>query len=285
MPLSFPHTRIGYFAALLALFLLLAGIVSAPAADAQQRNLVVFGDSVVADPPVGEYLARKAERGSSDSADGRFCPTSGGNFGVRAAAKLGLPVSDYSCSGTTATGTRSFFGGEDFSIQVNRALSGGALTPATSRIVVSHGFNDTYSNSILPVAQTRAIFLEAMVPQIERIRAAAPNARIQVVGYATISDSDHICLFNTGGGLRDRTYVPQVGHWERLAQDMQRDLAHATGTEFLDMKPSTVGRGMCAADHMRNWAGIVDVNAGPNNLPFHMNARGHEHVAEVIARS
>lgn len=286
MQLPSPRSAVGRVATLLAPLVLLAGVILAPASGARQPNLVVFGDSVVADPPVGDYLARKAERGSSDSTDGRFCPTSQSNFGVRAAAKLGLPVADYSCSGATATGTRSLFGGgQTIAVQVDRALVEGALTPATARVVVSNGFNDTYSNAGLPDEEVRGRFVESMAPQIGRIRAAAPNARIQVVGYATITEGDHVCLFNAGGSVRDRTYAPQVGEWEQLAQDMQRDLAPATGTEFLDLKPSTAGRGMCAPDHLRSWAGIVDLNASPQNLPFHMNARGHEHVAEVIARS
>ncbi|AJK67888.1 GDSL-type esterase/lipase family protein [Corynebacterium marinum] len=286
MPTSSLRSSSRLCVAFVLALLLLVGVIFAPASQARTRNLVVFGDSVVADPPVGEYLARKVERGSSNSTDGRFCPTSQSNFGVRAATKLGLQAADYSCSGATATGTRSFFGGgQTIGVQVDRALADGALTPATARVVVSNGFNDTYSNAGLPGEEVRARFVASMAPQIGRIRAAAPNARIQVVGYATIADGGYVCLFNAGGDLRDRTYAPQVGQWEQLAQDMQRDLAAAAGVEFLDLKPSTADRGMCAPDHLRNWAGIVDVNASPQNLPFHMNARGHEHVAEVVARS
>lgn len=284
---SFPARPALRFCGVLLLTLaLVAGVVLAPSAEARQRNLVVFGDSVVADPPLGEYLGRKVERGSSESTDARFCPTSESNFGVRAADLLGLSAADYSCSGATATGTSSFFGGgQTIAVQVDRALADGALGPDTARVVVSIGFNDTYSNTGLPDEEIRARFVESVVPQIGRVRAAAPHARVQVVGYATITDGDHVCLFNAGGELRDRTYAPQVGRWEQLAQDMQRDLAAASGSEFLDLKPSTAGRGMCAPDHLRNWAGIVDFNASPNNLPFHMNARGHGHVADVVARS
>ena len=42
---------------------------------------------------------------------------------------------------------------------------------------------------------------------------------------------------------------------------------------------------MCAPDHMRMWAGLVDFYGGPGNLPIHVNARGHQHVAGVIAAS
>ena len=42
---------------------------------------------------------------------------------------------------------------------------------------------------------------------------------------------------------------------------------------------------MCAPDNKRMWAGLVDFYGGPGNLPIHVNQRGHEHVANVIARS
>ena len=66
---------------------------------------------------------------------------------------------------------------------------------------------------------------------------------------------------------------------------MQVDLAHATGVEFVDLKPATRGRGMCADSDKRLWAGLVDFTAGPGNLPLHVNARGHEYVANILSRS
>ena len=59
----------------------------------------------------------------------------------------------------------------------------------------------------------------------------------------------------------------------------------AAGVEFLDLKPSTWHNNMCAPDNKRMWAGLVDFYGGPGNLPIHVNQRGHEHVANVIARS
>lgn len=253
MPLSSPLPAARHSVALLLAVIVLLGGVLAPAAEARQRNLVIFGDSVSADPPLEQYLARKIEQGSSESTGGRFCPTSKSNFGVRAAAELGLTAADYSCSGATATGTRSIFGGQDFAVQVDRALADAALSPATARVLITLGFNDTYSNYALPAHELRSRFVAATVPQIERIRQAAPEARIQIVGYPTIADDGYVCLVNLGGGVRDRTYAPVAGHFENLAQMMQQDLAEATGAEFLDLKPTTAGSGMCAPDHLRGW--------------------------------
>ncbi|MDO5668516.1 MAG: GDSL-type esterase/lipase family protein [Corynebacterium sp.] len=270
----------------LASLVMLAGVISvaAPSAEAQQRNLVVFGDSIIADTPTPEYLVNRIGSGSSLSSLGgssfEQCPTSQNNYGVRAGHKLGLPVWDYSCAGTTAISP-----GPQFSTQVDRALATGALTPATARVIVTTGFNDTYNNGNLAEHDVRARFVNAMRPQIDRIRHAAPNARIQIVGYATITENDHVCLVHVGGNIKDRTFAPQVGYWERLSQGMLSDLAHATGTQFVDMKPSTRDRGMCAPDHLRSWSGLIDFHAGPGNMPIHMTDRGHEHVANVIAAS
>lgn len=278
--------------ALTPLLLLVGIIAAAPTSEAQQRNLVIFGDSIIADTPTPEYLVNRlgmassgsslSSLGSSASSGSSFqqCPTSDNNYGVRAANKLGLVPRDYSCAGTTTISP-----GPQFSTQVDRALASGALNPGTARVVISTGFNDTYNNNDQNEHQVRARFVDAMRPQIQRIRNAAPNARIQIVGYATITDNDHACLVHLGANISDRTYLPQVGYWERLSQDMQRDLANATGTEFLDMKPSTRDNGMCAPDHLRSWAGVIDFHAGPGNMPIHMTDRGHEHVANTIARS
>ncbi|HKM24367.1 MAG TPA: GDSL-type esterase/lipase family protein [Corynebacterium sp.] len=277
---------------ILVSLLMLTGVVAAaPDADAQQRNLVVFGDSIIADTPTPEYLVNRLgslssnsslSSASSESSGSSFqqCPTSANNYGIRAGHKLGLPAWDYSCAGTT-----SISPGPQFSTQVDRALQAGALTPATARVIITTGFNDTYNNGNQSEQQIRARYVDAMRPQIQRIRNAAPNARIQIVGYATITDHDHVCLVHLGANIHDRTYAPQVGYWERLSQDMQRDLANATGTQFLDMKPSTRDRGMCAPDHLRGWSGLLDFHAGPGNMPIHMTDRGHEHVANVIAAS
>lgn len=259
----------------LAVTLLAVGL-AAPQASAQERNLVAFGDSVLADPRADIYLGNRL--GSSNPV-GVNCPQSF-NFAKRAGAKLGLPVRDFSCSGAV-----SMAAGPQMGEQVDAAIRTGALTPATTRVVYATGFNDTYHHRNLNQAQMRAAWVQRNAPLIHRIRAAAPNARIQIVGYPTIGDNGNYCLVQLGGSSMDRTPMPFMWDWETKAQWMQVDLARATGTEFVDLKPSTRANGMCGADGERMWAGIIDFTGGPGNLPFHINSRGHEHVANVIAAS
>lgn len=252
------------------------GAITAPAANAQDRNLVAFGDSILADPRADIYLNnRLASDLSSGSTNVDPCPTSY-NYAKRAGAKLGLPVADFSCAGAT-----SMSPGKQISAQVNSAIATGKLSNATRRVVFTSGFNDTYNNNSLTQAQMRARFVHFTAPQIERIKRAAPNARIQIVGYSSITNRGNICLVNGQAPVP----APNIKRWEDAAQQMLIDLARSTGTQFLDLKASTAGNSMCAPDNTRMWASVVDFTGGPGNMPFHLNARGHEHVANVIARS
>lgn len=253
----------------------------APAAQAQERNMVIFGDSVIADPSGPQWAAGKLgldPRGRSDITT--WCPTSPTSWGKRAAGKLGLPTRDYSCTGTVAIQK-----GPQFASEVNRAVADGGLNRNTARVIVSTGFNDTYHPDGRDEAAFRRDWVAAMTPQINRIRAAAPNARIQIVGYPKITAGDRVCLFHIAPNTSDWTRFGDVEMWENWIQRAQIDLARATGVEFLDLKPSTWNNNMCAPDSARMWAGLVDFYGGPGNLPIHVNQRGHEHVANVIARS
>lgn len=249
---------------------LLAVFLLAAPASAHARTLVLFGDSVPADPPLRNYVA--SELGSSGHTD---CPTSADNYGVRTAEELGLQAQDFSCSGATSPSVASLLANRDFSQQVDRALTSAALDEDTARVLITVGFNDLYQGG------TPENFVTSMIPQVERIQEAAPNARVQIVGYPTIVDDERVCVINARHLVG--VHAPIVGRWEAQAQQMQADLAAATGTEFLDLKDSTAGRGMCAPDELRHWSAIID--DGPTNLPFHLNTHGHRHVAEVIARS
>ncbi|WJY88798.1 GDSL-type esterase/lipase family protein [Corynebacterium confusum] len=267
-------------AVFVSVFTLLAALLAAPAPQAQaaERNLVAFGDSVLADPDMGTYLRDRIGGAFDQRPLGVNCPK-GNNYAVRTGAKLGLPVRDFSCSGAA-----SMSPGPQISAQIDTAIARGALNPSTARVIYATGFNDTYNNANLNQAQIRAKFVRFNRPLIDRIRAAAPNARIQIVGYPTIGDGIHYCLIHAGSSW-DRTPLPQVADFENKAQWMQVDLARATGTEFVDLKPSTRNSGMCGPDGNRKWAGLVDFNAGDGNLPLHVNARGHEHIANVLAAS
>lgn len=264
-------------AAVCASLLVAVGLSQAPQAAAAERNLVSFGDSVLADPQLDAYMSSRL--GSSGRNPSLDCP-SGNNFAKRTAAKLGMPVADFSCSGAV-----SMSQGPQVNAQVDDAIRRGKLTADTQRVIFASGFNDTYNNAGLSDRDLRARWVGANAPIIHKIRAAAPNARIQIVGYPTIGSGDRYCLLHFGPQPADATALPMVQRYENVAQWMQVDLAHATGAEFVDLKPATWDRGMCANSDKRLWAGLVDFSAGPGNLPLHVNSRGHEYVANILARS
>lgn len=287
MNFASPRRLVAYVAAIITAALVIIAPMSTPSAEAQQRNMVIFGDSLVANPNTFDYLggglfhnlsSGNSSRGlSGDPWEG--CPQ-GNNWGRIASGHLGLVPWDYSCSGAV-----SMSQGPQVSTQVSAALRDRALHHGTQRVVLSYGFNDTYNNDGLTRQQKVDRFVGANAPQIARIRAAAPNARIQVVGYPSITGGDNVCLFHVGPNIYDATPFPDINRWQWDTQEMQRALARATGVEFVDMKGPTANNHMCAPDDQRMVAGLVDFYAGPGNLPFHVNDRGHYHIGAVVARS
>ncbi|MDO4927971.1 MAG: GDSL-type esterase/lipase family protein [Corynebacterium sp.] len=254
---------------------IVAGISTPNVATAQERNMVIFGDSVISDGNVVETLKNEDPN--------VLCVTSDNSYAEQAARHLGLVTHNYSCSGTiTFSGAGTNIQAQ-MPVQVQMALDDGALNAATERVVLTVGFNDTYNNVNISDAEVRQRFVDAMVPQIERIRAAAPNARIQLVGYASITDQSNVCLFHVIPNIHDTIPGPLVVYWENQAQWMNVDLAVATGVEFVDLKPLTYGHSMCANDEDRYWGGLVDLTGSPFNMPVHLNQKGHEVVGEYLA--
>ena len=258
-----------------------AGVAAIPNADAQNGNMVIFGDSVTADAHSIEYLqARVGLHPNGMSDPGRWCPTSDANFGKLAARRLGLEPRDYSCAGAV-----SISRGPNVSAEIDRALRERGLDGSTRRVIIQMGFNDTYNHRGEDPMSIRRNYVNYMRPQIERIRRAAPNARIQIVGYPTITMGDRVCLFHIGPNMYDATPMPEVAGWENLAQWMNVDLANATGTQFVDFKPGTAGNSMCARDGDREFAGLIDFYAGYGHAPIHITAKGHHHLADILVRS
>lgn len=260
------------------------GIIAGPAtqnANADNGNMVIFGDSVVADAPSLEYLGARVglhPNGKSDPA--RWCPTSPNNFGKQAARQLGLQPRDFSCPGAVTISR-----GPNIAAQIDRAVRERGLDGNTKRVVLQVGFNDTYNHRGEDPNKIRRDYVNYMRPQVDKIRRVAPNARIQIAGYPTITGGDRVCLFHIGPNMYDATPMPEVAYWEDLAQWMNLDLARATGTQFVDFKPGTRNNGMCARDGQREFAGLIDFYAGPGNAPIHVTQNGHARLGRILAAS
>src|SRR5699024_1627155 len=162
---------------LLAAALMALTVVAAPTASAAERNLVAFGDSLLADPSADIYLSTRV---TSSTANGANCP-SGNNYAKRTGAKLGLRVRDHSCSGAV-----SMSPGPQISTQVSTAIRTGKFNPSTQCVMLSSGFNVIYHNRNLSRQQLRNRYVRTPAPQIERIKRASPSARIQIVRSQSI---------------------------------------------------------------------------------------------------
>ncbi|WKD58183.1 hypothetical protein CAPI_08280 [Corynebacterium capitovis DSM 44611] len=257
-----------------------------PAAQAEEPGtLVNIGDSIASDPVVTDWLpyARRIPTAASEASP-IGCPTGPNTYGKQVAAGLGLVELDYSCTGMAATKPEN----EDLAETADTAIADGALSANTRRVLVTIGANDAYDARYNPAAWNVEAFVQAAAVSVEKIKAAAPNARVQIIGYPTIADGDDVCPIHVIPSqfvASPAVSIPQVRAAENIAQDMQKQLAQRTGVEFVDMKPSTVANGMCAPDGQRQFAGVIDTTGPGNNLPFHANAAGHAHIAEVILRS
>lgn len=124
--------------------------------------------------------------------------------------------------------------------------------------------------------------MDTVVPEINRIRQAAPNAAIKVVGYPSISDNFGVCMIQLGNNIHSLENLRQVTDWENIAENMLRDAAARSGVAYVDLRGPSMGHGMCAPDGQRWFGALIDLGQ-PRNLPVHMTDLGKGRVAEIIS--
>src|SRR5690606_21684023 len=118
---------------------------------------------------------------------------------------------------------------------------------------------------------------------INQIKHVAPNAKVKIAGYPTVSGPNgEVCLINTGG-----VGVPTPAVNLREIEDrLDVGLAQAaddTGAQFVSLKAVTAGQGTCASD---NWVvGVIDDNIGAYNLFVHMTNHGVQVVGDHVGRA
>ncbi|MFD5868498.1 GDSL-type esterase/lipase family protein [Corynebacterium sp. NPDC060344] len=256
--------------------------VSLPmAAQAAPGNTVVFGDSLPANPTVGDWIKSKT---GAPIPGGRVNELNCGTdflFSNAVGAGNGTPISDYTCAGASFR-----TGGMRIIDQINRAAETGALDGGTRQVVILAGANDTYPyilNDRMPMPQIQENLRAAARDAINRAKQIAPQAQIKIAGYPTISGPNgEVCLVNTGG-----VGVPTPAVNLREIEDrLDAGLAQAagdTGAKFVGIKGITAGHGTCDSD---NWVvGIIDDNIGDYNLFVHMTNHGVQTVGHHIGRA
>lgn len=255
--------------------------VTIPVAGAAPGNTVVFGDSLPANPTVGDYLAGKANLPVPGARTNALNCGTDFLFSNAVGASNGGNVADYTCAGASFR-----TGGMRIVDQINRAAEAGALDGGTREVVILAGGNDTYPyivNDRMPMPEIQENLRVAARDAIHRAKQVAPNARIKVAGYPTISGPNgEVCLINTGG-----VGVPTPAVNLREIEDrLDHGLAQAagdTGSQFVSLKALTAGHGTCDAD---NWVvGLFDDNIGTYNLFFHMTNHGVQVAGEHVGRA
>lgn len=185
---------------------LTAGLLTAPPTQAAAGEYVALGDSYSSGTGTGEYLD-----------DGTECLRSALAYPALVAAGQGLDLDFRACSGAT--------------IPDVRAAQLGALTASTSRVSISVGGNDAGFADVLTECALPAwasdcdsaidgaqSYIAGTLPGAagglyDEIRAAAPNARVTVVGYPRIfmgEDCDFATFFSPEEQARLNQTADQV---------------------------------------------------------------------------
>lgn len=275
--------------AALAAVLMVGGTVTAtaPAAQAAPRNIVLFGDSIFSNG-TGTFPSKVAElwqgpgkvTGNAPS-DGR-CKRGAARVGANLQRQTGLKVEDYACNGATAYAPAN--GDNNLKRQIDQAIRQGNLNRSTQAVFMNIGILDNIYAPGYIDSQTRR-FVAGVSPQIQRIKRAAPNAKVAFVGYPHIVDK-----YGTGCWIHTRTLenvaltVPPVRMAQDAAQHWQRQAARANGIGWIDLEAATRGNGTCAQPNKRYMSGLIDSTSTPYNMTTHLTKVGNEGVARVLAR-
>lgn len=238
----------------------------ASATPAQQRNVIILGDSMVADPWAGDVVVNRLRGGGQ-------CPRSAESYAEQAARQAGLEARNFSCAGSQVNIGGPFLK-TAFADQVDAALP--AIDPNTTHVWITQGFNDTWSG-FGPEA-----YLDGMSWHIARIRERAPQATITMIGYPSITSNGQLCLARVIPGAPGPVPAVQVADMESQAQEMQRELARRTGIDFVDVRSQTPGNGMCSPDDVRYVSALIDTTGPVAHMPFHINERGHREMAHMV---
>jgi lysophospholipase L1-like esterase len=265
---------------------LLAAVLPAGTAHAAAPHYVALGDSAASGPLIP--APDLSEPG---------CFRSTNNYPKLTAARIGVPITDVTCSGAdTADMTNSQntdfgavppqfdaldagtplvtlqIGGNDAGL-VGLAESCLNLLPepfgTSCRDTNTAGGRDVYGERVAAVGPKVAAVLDG-------IQQRAPGARVFVVGYTTY--------------LRPNGCYPRVQVWARDANYVQARIdqlnqvlateAAAHGATYVDIRTPGIGKDVCASSSVRWTEPFIPGNVA---APLHPNARGMAGMAEVVA--
>lgn len=282
-------------------------------------NLVAFGDSIMANPTYGDALmnqttsayqqdnpiGRDVVRTLNNNITPRGCAQGTPNTAVEIGAQLGVPVNNYACPAAALYSPIA----NTIGAQVDAAIADGALNDSTRYVVIQGGYNDIYNNYNRPTGEEgfslpesegqqtqRELFAAAIDDVIAKARAAAPNAKISLLGYHTITPDTPAgwqCIYHVGEGngannIWNLTYavpVVQNTQGERNTQKWLSEAAERNGVTFADVREFSADHTECAAPADR-WVGgiILDTTSSGHNLALHLTDAGVYALSSEYAR-
>lgn len=258
-------------------------VASSPVAEAQQRNVVLFGDSLLANPPHGfvDFVNPGFTTGVTKT-DYSSCPKGIDRVGVELERRHGAQVSDFSCSGAATFGKLNNH--SPLAMQVDQALHSRRLNPQTTNVHMQVGLNDNFKGIGLYAHQKQS-YRDYVGHQIDRIREAAPNARIQILGYPEMMGlDDFVCPVHMNQFDLNFPFPP-LGNSLRAVADWQKTVAADKNVEYFDLWSATRGHGQCVGKEHRWVSGVLDNQSDPYNMTFHYTHEGNRHIADIIART
>lgn len=266
--------------------------------------VVAVPSAAVAAPPTGRYVALGDSFTSGPLIPTQVdlnCGRSNRNYpSLLAAAIPSSSFTDVSCGGATTNdilNPGSGLLGQPVPAQIS------AVTAATALVTVGIGGNDIGFSGIITGCAEASLGsplgspckdrftaggtdqlqarITAAAPKVaavlRAVRAAAPNARVVVLGYPTLlPDSGLGCWPAVPIAYGDVSYLRGV---HRSLNTMIADTAAANGATYVDVYRPSIGRDACKGSGTRWTEPLIPGNAA---APFHPNAAGEQGMATAV---
>lgn len=246
--------------AAMAAMALVGGVTASTtvATAAPANNLVTFGDS----------YARMPQKSHIPELMGKA---------------IGANVRDFATPGATARSLNH----SSAKSQVDAALRAGALNKGTTHVAMIIGGNDVAGFGGTTSKVLHPILNSTLGPQVARIKSAAPNAKISLIGYPRITSANgDICAISVGGQpIKMSSHLNYIHNAEMDINHAQRAFARQHGIQFIDLKPASTGHDMCAPLSTRYVDALLPLGPDAVNMaPIHPSPLGQHFIANEYAR-
>lgn len=262
---------------------LVTAVTLAPAAQAAPQNIVLFGDSMVANPFSGitDIIQGPGKVSPNAPAEGR-CPRATERVAPYLAQETGMPVDDFPCNGAVAYAPES--PEKLLGTQVDQAIGQRKLTANTAKVIFQIGLNDTYKGLDLFENQQRR-YVDSVGAQIDRIRTIAPRVSITLMGYPQMAGPNgEFCPVHFNGFQSGPLPIVPIRNMQNAVHAWMQETARVKGVAFQSIEAETAGHDSCAPANQRWISGILDNESTPYNMTNHLTHEGSRQVAYIMAR-